>query len=275
MKSMKKLSLLLAMLLVFASLFTGCDVISSEDASELISLAGEVISGYTEGTDSAADSVAGALAEAGKSLAGEVADTVKDAVGEDVVDAVTEAGKALIEDATPAVDTVKGVVEEKVGEALTAAEEAITTQVVPAIHDAAEAVVSASEPAATAEPAKEEGASVVYGQAYYDKDSVAAYLHEFGELPPNYLTKKEAQALGWEASKGNLWKVTDKGCIGGDHFGNYEGKLPTAKGRKYYECDVEYAGGFRGSDRLIFSNDGLIYYTGDHYNTFTLLYGEE
>lgn len=60
--------------------------------------------------------------------------------------------------------------------------------------------------------------------------------------------------------------------IGGDHFGNYEGQLPEAKGRSYKECDIDYEGGYRGGIRIIFSNDGLIYYTDDHYNTFTLLY---
>ena len=51
--------------------------------------------------------------------------------------------------------------------------------------------------------------------------------------------------------------------------------LCTVKGRKYTECDVNYEGGYRQTDRIIFSNDGLVYYTQDHYETFTLLYGEE
>lgn len=60
--------------------------------------------------------------------------------------------------------------------------------------------------------------------------------------------------------------------IGGSHFGNYEGMLPEKKGRKYYECDLEYEGGYRGAKRLIYSNDGLIFYTEDHYQTFEQLY---
>ncbi|MGN1069057.1 MAG: ribonuclease domain-containing protein [Candidatus Fimadaptatus sp.] len=60
--------------------------------------------------------------------------------------------------------------------------------------------------------------------------------------------------------------------IGGDRFGNREGLLPDARGRQYYECDVNYDGGYRGGERIVFSSDGLIYYTCDHYNTFALLY---
>lgn len=107
---------------------------------------------------------------------------------------------------------------------------------------------------------------------YTSKDEVAAYLHAFGELPSNYITKKEARNLGWDSSEGNLWDVTDQKSIGGDHFGNYDKILPEKKGRKYYECDIDYDGGYRGPCRLVYSNDGLIYYTEDHYNTFEQLY---
>ncbi|MBQ7432901.1 MAG: ribonuclease [Lachnospiraceae bacterium] len=110
---------------------------------------------------------------------------------------------------------------------------------------------------------------------YYYVEEVALYIATYGHLPSNYITKDEAQELGWVSSKGNLWKVAPGMCIGGDRFGNYEGKLPTKKGRKYTECDVNYEGGYRQTDRIIFSNDGLVYYTEDHYETFTLLYGEE
>lgn len=110
---------------------------------------------------------------------------------------------------------------------------------------------------------------------YTSKEDVALYLHTYGHLPDNYLTKSEAKDRGWVASEGNLWEVTDHMSIGGDNFGNREGKLPKKKGRKYYECDIDYDGGNRNAKRIIYSNDGLIYYTGDHYNTFELLYGGE
>ncbi|MBE5996862.1 MAG: ribonuclease [Lachnospiraceae bacterium] len=107
---------------------------------------------------------------------------------------------------------------------------------------------------------------------YTSKEQVAAYIHEFGHLPDNYITKKEAEELGWVSSKGNLWKVAPGKSIGGSRFGNYEGLLPDKKGRKYYECDIDFDGSFRGPERIIYSNDGLIFYTEDHYKTFEQLY---
>ena len=116
-------------------------------------------------------------------------------------------------------------------------------------------------------------AAISESSAYSSKDEVAEYLHEFGHLPPNYLTKKEAQDLGWVASKGNLWEVAPGKSIGGDRFGNREGLLPEAAGRSWTECDVNTLhAGSRGAERIVFSNDGLIYYTGDHYDSFELLY---
>lgn len=110
---------------------------------------------------------------------------------------------------------------------------------------------------------------------YTTKEDVARYLHLYGELPPNFITKSEAAALGWEASKGNLWEVTEHKSIGGDRFGNREGLLPSEEGRQYYECDIHYEGGYRGAERIVYSSDGLVYYTPDHYASFELLYGEE
>jgi ribonuclease T1 len=110
------------------------------------------------------------------------------------------------------------------------------------------------------------------GQNYSTKEEVAAYIHEFKELPPNFVTKAQAQKLGWDNTKGNLWEVTDKKSIGGDRFGNMEGLLPKADGRKYYECDINYKGGYRGAERIVYSSDGLIFYSGDHYKTFKQLY---
>ncbi|MDE1547671.1 ribonuclease domain-containing protein [Jeotgalibaca caeni] len=118
-------------------------------------------------------------------------------------------------------------------------------------------------------------AGVVEGEWYYQEDEVAEYLYLYEELPPNYLTKDEAEDLGWEPSKGNLWEVADGMVIGGNYFGNYEGLLPEAPGRDYYEADVNYEGGHRNAERLIFSDDGLIFYTADHYESFEQLYGEE
>ena len=110
---------------------------------------------------------------------------------------------------------------------------------------------------------------------YTSKEEVAAYLHQYQRLPDNFITKKEAKELGWVSNEGNLGEVAPGKSIGGDRFGNREGILPNAEGRKYYECDINTNGGYRGTERIVYSNDGLIYYTGDHYESFEVLYGEE
>ena len=107
--------------------------------------------------------------------------------------------------------------------------------------------------------------------SYTTKDDVALYIYTYGHLPENFITKKDAQAMGWTG--GSLENVLPGMCIGGDYFGNYEGLLPKAKGRRWTECDVNTLGKkSRGSERIIFSNDGLIYYTADHYESFEQLY---
>lgn len=107
---------------------------------------------------------------------------------------------------------------------------------------------------------------------YYSKDDVALYIHTFGHLPDNYITKNEARDLGWEG--GSVERYMEGAAIGGDRFGNYEGLLP--EGRNYTECDIDTNGqSSRGAKRIIFSDDGLVYYTDDHYESFELLYGEE
>lgn len=109
--------------------------------------------------------------------------------------------------------------------------------------------------------------------AYTTKDDIAAYIAAYGTLPNNFMTKDEARDLGW--SGGGLDDYSYGMCIGGDRFGNYEGLLPEASGRQYYECDVDTLhSDDRGAKRIVFSNDGLIYYTDDHYESFTLLYGK-
>ena len=137
----------------------------------------------------------------------------------------------------------------------------------------AEDIVTLSEDASETDP--QTPSAVLPEDGVYDsKEDVALYLHLYGHLPNNFITKKEAQALGWTG--GSLEPYAPGMCIGGEHFGNYEGLLPKAKGRQYTECDIDTLGArSRGAKRIVFSNDGLIYYTGDHYASFELLYGEE
>ena len=109
--------------------------------------------------------------------------------------------------------------------------------------------------------------SVTEDGQYDSKDEVSAYLTEYGHLPSNYITKKQAQALGWQG--GSLEPYAPGCSIGGDRFGNREGLLPEASGRSYTECDIDTDGqSSRGAKRLVFSNDGLYFYTEDHYETF-------
>lgn len=110
--------------------------------------------------------------------------------------------------------------------------------------------------------------------SYTSKEDVMNYLIQYGQLPNNFITKKEAKKLGW--SGGSLEPYAPGKCIGGDYFGNYEEVLPVVSGRTYHECDIDTLNAkSRGAKRIIYSDDGQIYYTEDHYKTFTLLYGDD
>lgn len=109
---------------------------------------------------------------------------------------------------------------------------------------------------------------------YTSKEEVALYIHTYDKLPSNYITKDEAYDLGWK-SEGTLDEVAPGKSIGGDYYGNYEGVLPDEPGREYHECDIDYESGNRNAKRIVYSNDGNIYYTEDHYNTFEHLYGDD
>jgi ribonuclease len=132
--------------------------------------------------------------------------------------------------------------------------------------------ITESEEETLQESAMEKEVQVEENGNYTSKEEVALYIHTYGKLPVNYITKKEAQDMGWDPSKGNLSDILPGMSIGGSAFGNYEGALPRANGRRYFECDIDYDGGYRGAKRLVYSNDGLVFYTEDHYNTFEQIY---
>lgn len=155
------------------------------------------------------------------------------------------------------------------GHPVTAAPEIFTPEetVTEAAYETAPETLTETEPLTVDVTIDKDG-------VYTTKDDVALYIYTYGELPQNFITKKEAQALGWTG--GSLEPYAPGCCIGGSYFGNYEGNLPAKDGREYTECDIDTLGqSSRGAKRIVFSNDGLIYYTEDHYNTFELLYGEE
>ncbi|MBS6845551.1 MAG: ribonuclease [Firmicutes bacterium] len=172
---------------------------------------------------------------------------------------------------------------QQIAEVLNDTEEDTESAALPASEAQEPAEEASEEPAqasdqetAAEEPAEAaaETPAIDEDGVYTTKDDVALYLHTYGHLPSNFITKKEAEKLGW--SGGSLEPYAPGKCIGGSHFGNYEGILPEKDGRSYTECDIDTLGaGSRGAKRIVFSNDGLIYYTEDHYETFELLYGEE
>lgn len=185
-------------------------------------------------------------------------------------------GKVTVEDISAAAETVSAI-----ADALSEPDAAEAEQT----DKAAEEILAPEETAdqtpeelpeapAAQEQTPEETPAIDEDGVYTSKEDVALYIHTYGRLPQNFISKKQAQALGWEG--GSLEPYAPGKCIGGSRFGNYEGILPEKDGRTYTECDIDTLGAEkRGAKRIVFSNDGLIYYTEDHYETFALLYGEE
>ena len=137
---------------------------------------------------------------------------------------------------------------------------------------AGSASASASGAAGSASADSAQSVSVTRDGTYTDKDHVAAYIHEYGKLPSNFISKTKAKKAGWDSESGNLWDVCPGKSIGGGTFYNDDGLLPEKSGRTWKECDIDYEGGYRGAKRICYSSDGLIYYTSDHYQSFTQLY---
>lgn len=101
-----------------------------------------------------------------------------------------------------------------------------------------------------------------------EQQNVVSYMQKYQKLPAFYLTKKEARQAGWDAKKGNLCDVLPGRAIGGDRFSNREKSLPIADNRQWFEADINYRCGHRGADRLLYSSDGMIFVTHDHYKSF-------
>lgn len=139
------------------------------------------------------------------------------------------------------------------------------------VSDSTAPVAVTTVPEATAPETQAQPEGIDEDGSYTTKEELALYIHTYGHLPGNFVTKAEASAAGW--SGGGLDEYLPGMCIGGDRFGNREGLLPEAGGRYWTECDVNTLHArSRGAERIVFSNDGLIYYTGDHYDSFELLY---
>lgn len=94
------------------------------------------------------------------------------------------------------------------------------------------------------------------------------YLKSYGKLPSYYITKENAEKLGYQSYLGNLSQVAPNRVLFKGIYQNKNEHLPTAPNRIWYEADINYNSGFRGAERILFSNDGLIFATYDHYATF-------
>jgi len=193
--------------------------------------------------------------------------TACDRISQDDVISVLEDISAMLDEtsgetATDAVNTETGAVTETKKESAT---EHVTEAATEAVTEVATEAVTEPETAVTEEV-------VSYGEYYYDVENVVLYLDTYGELPENYMTKEEAQDLGW--SGGSVEKYQDGAAIGGNRFGNYENLLPDSN---WIECDIDTENErSRGAKRLVFSlEDGLYYYTDDHYETFVEVYINE
>ena len=95
---------------------------------------------------------------------------------------------------------------------------------------------------------------------------VINYVKSNHELPEYYITKSEARKQGWVPSEGNLCDVLPGKAIGGDKFSNREKTLPS--GKQYCEADVNYNCGNRNADRIVFTKEGEVYLTKNHYKSF-------
>lgn len=160
--------------------------------------------------------------------------------------------------------------------ATSASETLIEAETSEALASTAAEETRAAEKRTTAtrapERGTEAGAGIREDGSYTSRDEVALYLHSYGKLPKNFISKKEAEEQGFRFGEGDFGEAFPGMSVGGSRFGNYEGQLPEKAGRRYYECDIDYQGGRRNAKRLVYSNDGLIFYTDDHYKSFTQLY---
>ena len=180
--------------------------------------------------------------------------------------AVTGCDDISVQDVVDVIDTIAEISEEDAAPTATQQPSVFAT---PSSVRGEEARAATPQPEQTFLP--EETAALEEGGCYTAKEDVALYTHTYGRLPDNFITKAEAKKLGWPG--GSLEPYAPGMCIGGDRFGNYEGLLPQDGGRTYMECDIDTLGSeSRGAKRIVFSNDGLIFYTEDHYESFTQLY---
>ena len=192
----------------------------------------------------------------------ELTDKAINAIGSSVSDAMEDVDvKETLSNFSSKIDQMLGDMPET-SNALKDAVSSITSSIANDVSSSSQ--TSKDSQTSTSEAAE---AAVTEDGSYTTKDEVAVYLHTYGKLPSNYMTTEAAKALGWDGES-DLWEVQEGISIGGDEYGNHAGLLPTADGRSWKQCDIGYSGGARGPERLVYSNDGLIYYSPDRFTTF-------
>ncbi len=93
------------------------------------------------------------------------------------------------------------------------------------------------------------------------------YLIRYGKLPDYYIDINNLRELGWKDGKSPSKYAPGKMLTRGRYF-NDNKHLPDAPGRLWFECDINYYEGRRNQHRILYSNDGLMFVTYDHYETF-------
>lgn len=191
----------------------------------------------------------------------ELTDKAINVIGSSVSDAMEDVDvKETLSNFSSKIDQMLGDMPET-NSALKDAVSSITSSIA---NDVSSSSQSSAEDTATSQAVE---VSITEDGSYTSKDEVAAYLHSYGKLPSNYLTTEAAKALGWDGES-DLWEIQSGAAIGGDEYGNHAGLLPAEDGRSWKQCDVGYNGGTRGPERLVYSSDGLIYYSPDRFTTF-------
>lgn len=100
------------------------------------------------------------------------------------------------------------------------------------------------------------------------EDGADLYVALHGVLPDSYISEAEAEAQGWKKWFGNLSEVLPGKMIGGKIYRNRDHRLPESDGRIWHEANFDYISGYRNNCRMLYSNDGLLFVTYDHYTTF-------
>ena len=106
------------------------------------------------------------------------------------------------------------------------------------------------------------------GTATVDGTSGADWhIKNVNKLPDNYITKEELKSFHWKRGKAPSNYAPGK-IVGGNIYKNDDLHLPHEMKRIWYEADINYVQGKRNSQRLVYSDDGLIFVTYNHYQTF-------